>query len=325
MGVSVACWPEPPTAPRAGVFTATIENLCSAAGKGRETVQFGAHLPLIDLGTGLPKVDDLIAYARRARETGFRYLCANDHFVFTRPWLDGPTALAAVVTAAGDLTIATTVALPTLRGTVQTAQLLRALHTLSGGRLVAGLGPGSSTLDYHAAGVPFAERWRRFDEAVPMLRQIVHQEPDPPPLWIASWGSPAGLRRAATLGDGWMASAYNTTPDTFATALDRLARAGRPPAQFPHAIATTWLYITDSTSTADHILDEVLAPTLGRTADQLRAAGLPIGPAGYCAERISAYARAGAQRMFLWPVTDELHQLQLFHDKVAPHITDATT
>jgi len=58
------------------VFTATIENLCSAAGKGRETVQFGAHLPLIDLGTGLPKVDDLIAYARRARETGFRYLCA---------------------------------------------------------------------------------------------------------------------------------------------------------------------------------------------------------------------------------------------------------
>jgi hypothetical protein len=94
MGVSVACWPEPPTAPRAGVFTATIENLCSAAGKGRETVQFGAHLPLIDLGTGLPKVDDLIAYARRARETGFRYLCANDHFVFTRPWLDGPTALA---------------------------------------------------------------------------------------------------------------------------------------------------------------------------------------------------------------------------------------
>ena len=36
------------------------------------TVQFGAHLPLIDLGIGLPTVDDLIAYARRARETGFR-------------------------------------------------------------------------------------------------------------------------------------------------------------------------------------------------------------------------------------------------------------
>jgi hypothetical protein len=61
--------------------------------------------------------------------------------------------------------------------------------------------------------VPIAEGWRRFDEAVPTLRVAVNQEPDPPPLWIGSWGSPAGLR-AATLDDGWMASAYNTTPDT---------------------------------------------------------------------------------------------------------------
>jgi alkanesulfonate monooxygenase SsuD/methylene tetrahydromethanopterin reductase-like flavin-dependent oxidoreductase (luciferase family) len=288
-------------------------------------VQFGAHLPLIDLGNGLPKVDDIGAYARQAHDTGFRYLCANDHLVFARPWLDGPTALAAALNAAGDMTIATTVALPTLRGTVQTAQLLRALHTLSGGRLIAGLGPGSSPPDYQAAGVPFAERWRRFDEALPNLRRALHQEPDRPPLWIASWGSPAGLRRAANLGDGWLASAYNTTPDTFATALDRLARAGRPPAHFPHAIATTWLYITSSTSTANHILDDVLGPALGRSGDQLRAAGLPIGPAELCVERISAYAQAGAQRMFLWPVTDELRQLELFRDKVAPHISEVPT
>jgi hypothetical protein len=95
----------------------------------------------------------------------------------------------------------------------------------------------------------------------------------------ASWGSSAGLRRAAILGDGWLASAYNTTPDTFAAALDRLAPAGRPPAHFPHAIATTWLYVTNSTSTADRIVDEVLGPALERPGDQLRAAGLPIGPA----------------------------------------------
>jgi len=34
----------------------------------------------------------------------------------------------------------------------------------------------------------------------------------PVPLWIGSWGSAAGLRRVARLGDGWLASAYNTTP-----------------------------------------------------------------------------------------------------------------
>ena len=58
-------------------------------------MQFGAHLPLIDLGNGLPKVGDVVTYARLARDIGFRYLCANDHLVFTRPWLDRPTALAA--------------------------------------------------------------------------------------------------------------------------------------------------------------------------------------------------------------------------------------
>ena len=34
------------------------------------------------------------------------------------------------------------------------------------------------------------------------------------PLWLGSWGSAAGLRRVARLGDGWLASAYNTDPQT---------------------------------------------------------------------------------------------------------------
>lgn len=286
-------------------------------------MQFGAHLPLIDFGNGLPNVDDIVTYARRARETGFRYLCANDHLVFARPWLDGPTALAAALPAAGDIDIATTVTLPTLRGPAQTAQLLRALHTLSGGRLIAGLGPGSSRPDYDAAGVPFADRWPRFDAALRSLRAVLHQETDAPPLWIASWGSPTGLRRVAELGDGWLASAYNTTPGAFAGALDRLAHAGRPPAHFPHAIATTWLYITGSTQAAERVIDDVLSPALGLSGDRLRASELPIGPAELCAERISAYARAGAQRMFLWPVTDELRQLELFREQVVPQISAA--
>ena len=284
-------------------------------------VEFGAHLPLIDFGDGLPNVDDIAAYARQAREAGFRYLCANDHLVFARPWLDGPTALAAAVHAAGDLTIATTVTLPTLRGPAQTAQLLRALHTLSGGRLIAGLGPGSSLGDYEAAGVPFAERWRRFDATLRSLRAVLHEDIDPPPLWVASWGSPTGLRRVAELGDGWLASAYNTTPDAFTGALDQLAHAGRPPAHLPHAIATTWLYITGSNRAAERVIDEVLSPALGLSGDRLRRSGLPIGPAEHCAERISAYARAGAQRMFLWPVADELRQLELFREQVVPQIS----
>ena len=47
-------------------------------------MQYGAHLPLIDFGTraSLPM---LKAYARAAGALGYRYLCANDHLLFSRP------------------------------------------------------------------------------------------------------------------------------------------------------------------------------------------------------------------------------------------------
>ena len=303
------------------------------------TVQFGVHLPLIGFGGAQWSAARLSAYVREAAALGFRYVCANDHLVFQRAWMDGPTALAAVVHACGDMTIATTVALPVVRGPAQTAKLLAALQTLSGGRLVAGVGPGSSAADFAAAGVPFAERWRRFDEAVRVLRVLLGKDTDPfngtfyssgtmedrpsadtraLPLWISSWGSDAGMRRVVELGDGWLASAYNSTPAAFRQSLDRLEAAGRPAAAFPNAIATTWLYVTGRPHEADRAFDDVLAPTLNRPADSLRASGLPIGSPEQCAERIAAYVQAGAQRIFLWPLGDEIAQLAAFRDQVVP-------
>jgi alkanesulfonate monooxygenase SsuD/methylene tetrahydromethanopterin reductase-like flavin-dependent oxidoreductase (luciferase family) len=310
-----------------------------------QTLQFGAHLPLIDFGEGPRTVGDLSAYAGQAAALDFQYLCANDHLLFSRPWLDGPTALAAVLQSSGDMTIATTVALPVVRGPVQTAKTLASLDVLSGGRLIAGVGPGSSARDYAAADVPFSERWVRFDEAVRALRALlgpdedsfrgalystdgVDLQPRPPrrpPIWIASWGSAAGIRRVAQLGDGWLASAYNTTPERFATALrtlsHRLTTCGDGPAVFPHAIATMWLYVTNTRRDADRQLRDVLAPLLNRPVEALRALALAIGPAEQCAEHISAYVQAGAQRFFLWPLADELRQLQTFREHVVPLIS----
>jgi alkanesulfonate monooxygenase SsuD/methylene tetrahydromethanopterin reductase-like flavin-dependent oxidoreductase (luciferase family) len=306
-------------------------------------VEYGAHLPLIDLGTGrsLPALKD---YARAAARLGYRHLCANDHLLFGRPWLDGPTALAALVEESRDMTLATTASLPVLRGPVQLAKTLAAIDVLSGGRLVVGVAPGSSAHDYAAVGVQFQERWRRFDEAVQVLRVLLHGdaagfegafystrgvvlEPRPmqrpgPPIWVASWGSPAGLRRVARLGDGWLASAYNTTPDRFREGLDRLAGelrlVGKPPGSFPSAVATTWLHVTEDRAAAERVLTEVLAPMLHRPTEALRSLPLLVGPAEACAERLSALVSAGARRVFVWPLRDEVRQLELFRERVTP-------
>jgi alkanesulfonate monooxygenase SsuD/methylene tetrahydromethanopterin reductase-like flavin-dependent oxidoreductase (luciferase family) len=49
---------------------------------------------------------------------------------------------------------------------------------------------------------------------------------------------------------------------------------------------------------------------------------LLIGSAEQCAERISAYAASGAQRMFVWPLTDDLRQLEALRHDVIPLVTD---
>ncbi len=72
------------------------------------TVEIGAHLPLIPF-SGTPSLAELRRYAATASRLGYRWLSANDHLVFRRPWLDGPTALAAVLDASGDLGLATTI------------------------------------------------------------------------------------------------------------------------------------------------------------------------------------------------------------------------
>lgn len=57
-------------------------------------MDYGAHLPLIDFtgeGTSLKQIID---YSETAERLGYTTLCANDHLLFPRPWMDGPTALA---------------------------------------------------------------------------------------------------------------------------------------------------------------------------------------------------------------------------------------
>src|ERR687895_2426793 len=139
-------------------------------------MDYGVHLPVIALDGRPWSLQRLLKYTETVEGLGYKALSANDHLLFPRPWLDGPTALAAVLASTERMTLATTVALPVVRGPVALAKSLSAIDLLSGGRLVVGVGPGSSARDYAAVGVPFEERWKRLDEAVQALRALWHGE-----------------------------------------------------------------------------------------------------------------------------------------------------
>src|SRR5215472_13987658 len=306
-------------------------------------MEFGAHLPLMDFGGHPFTLDCLLRYTRTAEQLGFDMLCANDHLVFAVPWLDGPTALAATIEASRQMTLATTVTLVAVRGPVPVAKALATVDRLSGGRLLVAVGPGSSPADYSSVGIEFGQRWARLEEAVRALRVLWGKDSGPftgrfystdgvdllprpvqsggPPIWIGSWGSEAGLRRVARLGDGWLASAYNTTPVLFAEALaslnGHLADHRKVPGTFPNALATMWFYITEDPSEADDIFRRRVIPAINRPENLLRER-LPISPPGAFANLLASFKAAGLQRVLLWPVADETRQLELFAEKVAP-------
>jgi len=118
----------------------------------------------------------------------------------------------------------------------------------------------------------------------------------------------------ARLGDGWLASAYNTDPQTFSTALTRLG------GEFPHALVTMWTWITDRE--ADDRADAyrgsgavpapgpglAARPALRRFLVDVRRATVPV-------------RRGGLPSRALLAVGEESRQLDLLAYEVLPRVT----
>jgi alkanesulfonate monooxygenase SsuD/methylene tetrahydromethanopterin reductase-like flavin-dependent oxidoreductase (luciferase family) len=306
-------------------------------------VQYGAHLPLIDIDGSGWQPSMLTSFATTASELGYGYLSANDHLAFSRPWLDGLVALSSVIGCSGEMELVTSVSLPVVRGPANLAKSSVALDILSSGRLILGVGPGSSARDYAAVGIDFEQRWARFDEALGVLRAYLDKSVQPfegrfysseialdprpgraggLPIWIGSWGSRAGMRRVARLADGWIASAYNLSPSQVIAArkvLDEsLREVGRPTEGFPCSLATMWTYVTESQEERDRHLS-ALGRMIGRNAAAL-CDQLLVGSVEHCAGVLRSYRAAGIERVFVWPLAEPELQLRRVMLDVAPMV-----
>ena len=125
------------------------------------------------------------------------------------------------------------------------------------------------------------------------------------------------------LADGWLASAYNTTPEQFASAKASLAGKledrARDPERFPNGLATMWSWVSEDRAESARVLEEMLAPLLRRDPDELRDR-LCIGSAEHCARVLSDYAAAGCEWVQLWPLGEEPRQIELVAERVIPEI-----
>ena len=158
--------------------------------------------------------------ARQIEAAGFESAWTFD--AIARGWLlpDPLTALAIAAAVTRTIELGTGIFQVPLRHPVELAQRVLTTHLVSGGRLLFGVGAGSTASDFAALGLDFPSRFRRLDESLKIMRRLWAGERvdgvSLGPVWSAAVGGPrvfvgswAGSRwivRAAQEFDGWVGS-----------------------------------------------------------------------------------------------------------------------
>lgn len=253
---------------------------------------------------------------------GIDALWASGHVASPKPVPETMVNLAMLAALTTTPRIGTAVLLLPLFPPVLAAKQVGEIDRFSGGRVALGVGVGGEyPVEFDAVGVPLAERGRRTDEALPLLRRLFSGEAadadgpffpihgvrlDPPPRAdipiLVAGRKPPAMRRAALLGDGWMPYLYSVEQyvESVATIRSTAATAQRNLTGFEWLLFT-FVAVADDPDEAHRQLAETLGTVFSRDirglADRVAAAGRPE----HVAARLQAYLDAGARELVLSP------------------------
>ena len=134
-------------------------------------MQIGINLPV--MVPGLDR-DAFFSWCQRIDSGFFSSLAAGERVAFHNPDLSAALAAAAILTER--VKIVSNVFVPLLHHPVMLAKQLATLDTLSGGRIVAGVGVGGREQDYQAAGVAMGNRLTRLRQSVEAMRRVWNED-----------------------------------------------------------------------------------------------------------------------------------------------------
>jgi probable F420-dependent oxidoreductase len=263
---------------------------------------------------GMPDRGFFREIAQTAEALGYDSIWAGDHVSFRNPLLDVVVALATFAAVTERITLGSGILLLPLRHPSLVAKELASLDYLSGGRVILGIGVGGEgEQDFEAVGVDIRERGARTNEAMRALRVLFGDPPasfrgrffsfdgitiDPrpaqpggPPLWVGG-RSDAAIRRAATLGDGWIP--IWVSAERFRRGLEQLPEHVVPAVTLP-------AHVGDKGTLAEHLRRRYAMDVSEHIVDRYCVAGTP----DECAARIREYVEAGARHVVFNVVAPE--------------------
>ncbi len=314
--------------------------------------KLGVLLPtrgLLMTGDRPANADSIIALAERAEEGGLDSVWMGDSLT-AKPRLEPITALAAVAARTQRVRLGTAVLLAALRHPVLLSHAVGTLDLIAGGRTVLAIGVGGAfnaeqQAEWAAAGVDTAGRASRLEELVRITKglgageEVTHQgrhfqldsvrmepsasQPGGVPLLLGChWraGRERQFRRAAELGDGFIS--ISDTPEEFALVADKVrgyvGEFGRDFDSMESAFYMTVNLKEDRAEAAAeanrYLLDYYGANIWGERWG-------PWGPPELTAQRIRAYADAGAGTIIVrFASYDQEAHLETFLSEVVPAI-----
>lgn len=257
----------------------------------------------------------LSRFCAGAEAAGATGVWASDHLFWRQPALECMTALSVAAVSTHRAVLGTCVLQLPMRSAPAVAKQASTLQLLSGGRFVLGVGVGSHAEEYALAGADFSRRGQCLDEDLGALRRAWATATDPSlgyrmepattvPVWIGG-SSPAALRRAAALGDGWVPLFVG--PERFGELLGHLHKEAQANGRDPGAITTAVVMATsvgtDSARATETGL-EWLSSLYG-IAPKAFARHLVAGSAGACADVAARYHAAGASHVVVMVAGDD--------------------
>ena len=307
-------------------------------------VKFGINLPQV-FPSGKVDAGLVSTFASRAEALGYHSGWSLDLTFTGMPILDPIAHLSFAAPFTNTMKLGTCVMVSTLRTPVLFAKDVATLDRLSGGRFIAGIGIGAR-LDHEAAlGLPSSDRAARFEEGITLAKRLwtgdsvsfqgrwwqldglsIGVKPTQvphPPIWFGG-GSPAALKRAARMGDGWIGA--GTAPlGSFRRQIRRMREIldaeGRDPASFVLA-KRAYVAVDADREGASRKLREWFGRVY-RHAPGVAEMGLEsavFGTEQECIDQLGEIVSEGIELLIVNPIYDLMEQMERLAAAVLPRL-----
>jgi probable F420-dependent oxidoreductase len=295
----------------------------------------------------MPDAKALVEYGVKMEQLGFDSIWVWDHTLLgvepNFPIIDSLTVLTAIAARTKRIKLGTGILVLPLRNAVGLAKQLSSMDQLSGGRLVMGMASGWYKREFDAMGIPFDKRGKIMDENLDVLRRlwtepsvsgqyptagynpskaVMYPKPSQRiPLLIGGYVDRV-LKRAATVGDGWLTYFY--TPEGFTKSWTKICEfakeGGKDPDKLLNASQLPIMIGPSKDAVKADMLDWLNKEwDFPAQSDCTRDSAI-MGSVDECAEQLRRHQAVGVQKIIFVPYKYKMDQIEAIAREIIPRL-----